>query len=432
MEIPVGSTRRRTILLAVSLLAAALISFEASRLWLASHLLNTGNLPQMERGASLAPGNGDYWDRLGHLRQWDLLDTDLPGAIADYKKAVADDPHSAHYWIDLASAYEASGDLARAEESFARAKAVYPLSAEVAFHYGNFLLREQKYPEAYGELQRAVRIDPTLLPLAISRTWRATEDVDSLLNQMLPADQDTYLQAIDFFATIHNPDPALAVWQRLLALGKPFPLERTFSLFDELIRQDRSEDALRLWREAASANGLSQGEPNPKSLIWDGKFQNDFLNGGLDWRWGAPPGVSIDFDSTPAPRGSRSVRLDFGGGSNISLEAPLQYVPVDPNRSYHFHASMRTDQITTESGPRFSVSDPNHAGAVDVLTDSFTGSHVWTPVDTDIATGPDTHFLLVQLVRRQSRLFDNKLSGTVWIADVSLTPANTETGQVSR
>ena len=33
-----------------------------------------------------------------------------------------------------------------------------------------------------------------------------------------------------------------------------------------------------------------------------------------------------------------------------------------------------------------------------------------------------THFLMVQLRRSQSRLFENKLSGTAWIGDVSLTP----------
>ena len=36
---------------------------------------------------------------------------------------------------------------------------------------------------------------------------------------------------------------------------------------------------------------------------------------------------------------------------------------------------------------------------------------------------PGYTFLLVRLLRFGSRLFDNKLSGTVWIADVSLVSA---------
>ena len=44
-------------------------------------------------------------------------------------------------------------------------------------------------------------------------------------------------------------------------------------------------------------------------------------------------------------------------------------------------------------------------------------------MDLDVVAAPITHFLLVRLVRNRSRLFDNKLSGAVWIADISLVPA---------
>ena len=79
-------------------------------------------------------------------------------------------------------------------------KSAAPVSAEVAFSYGNFLMRNGNYPEAYEELRQAVRSDPKLLPLAISRTWRALENVDQL-NQILPVTSDAYLQAVDFFAS---------------------------------------------------------------------------------------------------------------------------------------------------------------------------------------------------------------------------------------
>jgi hypothetical protein len=44
----------------------------------------------------------------------------------------------------------------------------------------------------------------------------------------------------------------------------------------------------------------------------------------------------------------------------------------------------------------------------------------------DVTTGRETNFLLVRLLRTSSRLFENKLSGTVWIADVSLVPADSQ------
>ncbi len=432
MEIPLGGARRRITLLLVSLAAAAILISQARMLWLASRELDSEKIDLMERGTALAPGDGSAWDRLGRMHQWDFVNPDLPQAIADYRKAVEDDPRSAHFWMDLASAYEAAGDSLRAHDAFAHAKEVYPLSAEVAFHYGNFLLREQEYPAAYEELQRAVRTDPTLLPLVISRTWRSSEDVDQLLNQALPANADAYLQAVDFFASIQNAEPALVVWQRLIALGKPFPLTRPFPLLDELIHEDRADDARRVWREALAVGGLPHEDPPNHSLIYNGDFVRDFANGGLDWRWSDLPGAALRFDSGPAPTGSRAVRLDFGGGSNLAVNVPSQYVPVEPNRAFHFHGYMRTEGITTESGVRFSITDPNHSDAVNVLTDNFTGSQQWTPVEADLMTGPQTHFLLVRLLRNPSRLFENKLDGTVWIADVSLVPSIVATGQAPR
>jgi tetratricopeptide (TPR) repeat protein len=431
MESSLEDAARRRILLAVSLAIAAVLIFQAGKIWLATHRIESEELATVERGAAMIPRDGAAWDRVGRLRQWDFVNSDLPGAIADYWRAVGDDPRSAHFWMDLASAYEASGADSRARDAYMRAKSVYPASAEVAFYYGNFLLREQEYPEAYAELQRAVRTDPSLLPLAISRTWRSSEDVGELLNNVLPANTEAYLQALDFFASAHQAEPGLAVWQRFIGLGKPVALTRVFPFFEELIREDRASEARSAWREALAAAGLPHDEPGNQNLVWDGNFAYDFENGGLDWRWTPLLDAELTTDPEPGPNGSRAIRVDFNGGSNLPLGAPAQYVPVEPGRRYHFHAYMRSEGITTESGPRFFITDPNHNGALSVQTDNFTGAHPWTPVEAGFDTGPDTHFLLVELFRAPSRLFENKIEGTVWIADVSVTLLSAAGGQAS-
>jgi hypothetical protein len=207
------------------------------------------------------------------------------------------------------------------------------------------------------------------------------------------------------------------------------PLPRSFSFLDELIREDRSADASRIWREALNAAGLPHEGPGNGSLIWDGNFSGDFTNGGLGWRWNSPMGATIDFDSAPPGHSGRSVRLDFGGGSNLALEYPLEYVPVEPNRTYHFHAYLRTESISTESGMRFAIYDPNHSGTAPVETENLTGDHTWSAAELDVPTGAQTHFLVVHLYRSKSRLFENKLSGTAWIADVSFVPTDASAGR---
>jgi tetratricopeptide (TPR) repeat protein len=432
VQISIENASQRRALLAVSVAAAALISFQAVRIWLADHRLHSERLDVMERGAALEPGNAAAWDRLGHRRQWDLANPDPMGALADYQRAVEHNPFSARYWLDLASAYEDTGNLPLARDAFEHARRVYPASAEVAWNYGNFLLRQEQYSEGFAEIQRAVSADHTLLPLSISRMWRSNHDVNLLLDEVLPANVEAYFQALDFFAANHQADAGLTVWQRLLALGKPFSLQRSFPFLDDLILEDRAEDAQRVWREALAAARLPQEVSPGKSLLWNGNFAGDFANGGLDWRWVTPPGVAIDFDAAPPAHGPRSLRLEFGGGSNLALDEPSQFVPVEPGRTYHLRATMRTESITTESGLRFVLTDPNHPAGASLVTENLTGSHSWTNVEGDVTTGAKTHFLLLRLHRDPSRLFDNKLSGTVWIADVSLTRTSGEAGKPAK
>ena len=412
----------RAAILVFALAAGALLSYQAARLWVAFHRIHSTRLEVIERGAALEPGNADAWDLLGRYRQLDFANADPQQELADYQRAVQDDPLSATFWMNLAGAYEANGDLSGAQNAFESARSVYPLSAEVAWNYGNFLLRQEKEAEGYAEIRHAVRSDPRLLTLAISRVWRSSHDVNILLDQVLPADVDAYIQALNFFASIRQSDAALSVWRRILSLGKVVDLPRTFPFFDELILDDRSAEAKQVWIEALTAAGLPQDEPLDHSLVWNGGFSGDFSNGGLGWRWNSPIGVAVDFDAAPPSSGVRSVRLDFGGGTNLELTQPAQYVPVEPRHTYHFHADMRTSEITTESGIRFSLIDPNHDEAVNAFTENFVGSHTWTALDMDVTTSAQTHFLLLRLLRTGSRLFENKLSGTVWIADVSLIP----------
>jgi tetratricopeptide (TPR) repeat protein len=423
VEFPLLGTAQRRVLLIASFAAAALVCFQAIKNWVADYRIHSPLLQIMERGAALEPGNAEAWDRLGRFEQWDFASPDPNQAIAYYLKAVQRDPRSAHYWMDLASAYETVGNTARARESFAHARNAYPVSAEVAWNYGNFLLRQQEFSEGYAEIQQAVRTDPSLLPLAISRAWRSHHDVNDVLDKVLPPNEGAYFEALDFFASNQQLDAALKVWRRLVALGKPFALDRSFPFIDALISGGRADDVRHVWREAVTAAGKPHQEPAAHSLIWNGDFAQNFTNGGLDWRWSAPLGVSLDFDSALPSHGARTLRLEFSGGANLNLEEPLQYVPVESGRTYHFRAYLRTQGITTESGMRFSIYDPQHSSTVNVRTENLTGTNPWAAVDTDVTAGPETHFLAVRLLRTPSRLFENRLSGTVWLADISLVPS---------
>ena len=436
MESSSGKSVSRKALLLVSCFAAAIIIYHAIRIWIADYRVHSDRLDQVERGVALEAENAAAWDRLGRVRESDFANPDPPGAIVDFQEAVARVPLSAQYWMDLALGYESVGNIPLAREAFSRARAAYPASAVVAWFYGNFLLRQNDYDAAFAQINHALQAEanpnltgPKLVPLAVSRVWHLSQDANVLLNQVLPPNQDAYFKAIDFMEENRQPAAALLIWQRLLSLGKPIELRRSFPLLWLLIHSDLAEDASRVWREALTAAGLPHNEPANQSLIWNGDFARDPLNGGLDWRWSSSIlGASMGFDAPPPSSGGRSLRLDFSGGENLDLMEPQQFVPVEPSRRYHFHAALKTEGITTENGISFLISDPNHGAAI-VATENFTGTHPWTPVDVDYTTTPVTHFMSIQVRRSPSRLFDNKLSGTAWIGDVWLTPSSNNPGQ---
>ncbi|MGC1200436.1 MAG: tetratricopeptide repeat protein, partial [Candidatus Acidiferrales bacterium] len=147
---------RRAILFG-SLAVAAALCYQAVRMWTADAFVQSDDVTHIARGVRLEPGDGDGWDRLARYHQQDFSNPDPSLAASEFNRAVRDDPRSAHFLMDLAGAYEQSGNLEAAQSAWQRARAAYPTSAEVDWNYGNFLLRNGDLTQGYAELQRAVR-----------------------------------------------------------------------------------------------------------------------------------------------------------------------------------------------------------------------------------------------------------------------------------
>ncbi|HEY4742746.1 MAG TPA: tetratricopeptide repeat protein [Candidatus Acidoferrales bacterium] len=422
MEFRLESVSSRIALLAICALVTVVFCYEAVRLELAEHRIWSDDLAKMQSAAELEPGYAEYWDRLGRFLQFGLDEQNFPDALRNYEKAVKISPLTARYWIDLAIAHENLGDTEQARKDFDEARNDYPGSAEVRWEYANFLLRHGQVPEALREMHTAVQEDAALLPLAINRAWRATNDPDQVADAILPHTASAYIEALNFFAGEEDVNSGLKIWRRLADSHQPFGIESLFPFLDVAIQQNRGADGRRMWLEARVACGLPHDTPSNGSVILNGGFERDILNGGFDWRMPSSWGMTADYDTSVHHGGQRSLRLDFGGGMNIDLGQPLQFVAVDPLRRYHLDGFIRTENITTESGVRLYVFDPHHPDKLYLQTDDLTGTHDWTELQGNITTGPDTRILQVEIRRIPSRMFENKLGGTAWIDDMSLVP----------
>src|SRR6266850_5362603 len=161
--------RARIAVILLSLALFAFLAYFGMRNALAAYYLGLDTRRGYERAVQLAPANSRNWFLLGRSYLYDLEQPDSARAVQALRKAVALDPYSAEALLDLAAAYDGQGDSADARQAFLAAQRVYPLSADVAWSYGNFLLRQDQQDAAFREIRKAVELEPTRAAEAFSR-----------------------------------------------------------------------------------------------------------------------------------------------------------------------------------------------------------------------------------------------------------------------
>lgn len=406
-----------------------MLTFLSGKAYLAAQWNKSSEPELWLKAARLEPGNAEYWAHAGLSRQWDTRPGAIDEAVNYLRRATRVDPRSAELWMELADADQTLGDLDGAEAAYEKARVNYPASGEVAWRYGNFLLYWGNISDGFSQIRQAISIDPLLTSSAIATCWEFDPSVAAMLDQVLPARSEFYASAIDFFVSKSLPGPALAIWDRQHELGMPLGIAEARGLVDALIVNDQIAEAQQVWSHVQPA---PPDASNNGSLVMNGGFEHDIANAGFDWRELPLGGARFDFDSAIAHSGSRSLRIEFDGKSNVDFENVFQYVSVEPGMRYHFSAYLRTAQLSTDHGMRFEILDIRHSSQVQVATAEVQGTNPWTLIETNVVAGPDTHLLKVTLQRKQSWKFDNKLSGTVWIDDVALTPVSTPFKETSR
>jgi tetratricopeptide (TPR) repeat protein len=420
-EVSANPAWRRTAA-AVAIVVAIWFFYAGGKHTLASHYATSANPEDWERATRIEPDNPETWYQLGRFRQLDFDHADLPLSITDYRRAIQLNPRSPYYKLDLAGALEMAGNISEADSYFRAAQADYPISAEVPWKYGNFLLRQNRMSEAYAQIHRALIGDPRLTPLAVSRVWYSDPDVHVLLDQVLPNTAAAYSQALSFLTDAQDPTAAIEVWHRLIAVDPHTDMTRVCQFTDMLLAQEKFDEAGTVWREAVGKDAGPAPAYAGNSLVYDGGFERGIAAGGFGWQLVDAMGADFDFDTDVKHSGSRSARLTYDGTENLMYEGLFQTVPVSPGIRYRFQGFLRTDQISTESGMRFEIKDPKDPQHLDVLTPNETGTLPWTLEQIDFTTGPQTRLIRVELVRKPSGRLDNKLRGTVWIDDVTIVP----------
>jgi tetratricopeptide (TPR) repeat protein len=428
MVLRLSSSIARATLFFVAAVIAAALGYSSTRNALAAHYAGMETRQGQERSVQLEPGNPENWFLLGRYWQYNLEEPDAKRAIAAYRNALSLDPHSANTWLDLAASYESEGNSSAARDAFEQAKRVYPISAEVAWRYGNFLLRQNEIPAAFAEIRQSVAVDPNRAAEAVSRSWRLDPDINSIIENVLPPAAPIYLDAIRELDADAAMDPALTVWDKLRTLQPPprIDLTQVIPFTDSLVQAHRIEDAHRIWTQAVTlANPIPPPNDATGSLIWDGGFETGVSGGGFSWIYApASLGVQSSFDAKEKHSGERSLRLIFDGRRNVDFSGICHIAFVEAGAPYRFSAWVHTQALTTDQGVRFRLEWTENAHGASVETPDVHGTQPWTEVSIPwTATGDGARQVRVCISRKPSDDFGSRIHGSAWIDDVALTPA---------
>src|SRR5438128_1459958 len=375
MILRLSSNAQRAALVAVSFAVAFVLSFFSIRNAFAVHYAGLQTAEAIERATRLEPVDPRNWYLLGRYWQYNPANPDTARAIRSYLSALSLNPASWQSWLDLASSYESGDNLAAARDAYLHAKKVYPLSAEVSWSYGNFLLRQEELEPAFEEMRLAVQADPRRAAEAFSRSLHAGSSFETALDRVLPSISDAYIDVIREQSEDGHTQNALKVWDRLVSLRPRISLPESFPLVGALMVERRIAEASRVWDQAVLFAGLADLQGPPGSVLWDGGLESKVKNGGFSWLISeASRDVQIGFDTQEKHSGNRSLRLSFDGNSTVNFAGVCHYVPFQPSTAYRFSACLRTRAFTTDQGIRFHLHSLGAQDASSVVTSEVHGT----------------------------------------------------------
>ena len=404
---------RKVCLLTVSLLLALAYTVLITREFLADHYANRGDLASLQAATRLQPDNADYRHRLG--RYFVLIEHNPLAASEQYRMAVQINPHSARYWLDLATAYQLLDNTKEEAIAMEDAVAADPNTPDLAWQAGNLYLVQGEIEKASHEFRVVLQNEPSLSAAALQLCWRANPDINSLLEKVMPLKAEAYIALLELLMQKKETAGTVKAWAALANLKQPFEARHAFEYVKYLILQHEVEQASLVWQQAVGLLGYSAYLPSPDNRMVNGNFSLDVLNGGFDWNYQKQSSVELSLDPSDFHGGHRSLSIVFDG-PGVSDAGIFQFVPVQPGTTYEFSAYYKAGEIEGAGGPQLVIQDV-YRGKKYFESDELRNAEFWRPVHGVFTTEAETKLLLLHVERVPS---GSPIRGKLWIDDFNL------------
>jgi hypothetical protein len=424
MKIELKSATARIAAIVVSALAFVFLAAWIGKAYLATVIGQHVTVTNLRSASRLDPSDSDYALRLGRMYEYTVMDARPDEALQELTRTVRLNSYDPQAWLDLGTALEFQGKTKQAELCLRRVDYLAPDIPSYQWSIGNFFLLHGNADEAFRHFKVVLAwhmgYDETIYNLA----WKASDDPNKILRELIPDNVNAGLVYLNYLVSTHRLSAAGPVWDKIAASPERFTPTDVSSYIDAIISAHHPEQAYQLWSTLREKGLIPPTyESTAQNLVENGDFEEQPLGVGFDWRVAQGGGIFVGLDSSTYHSASHSLMVQFPGTENFDFHNIYQFVVVLPKHRYRLFAYMKTDGITTDSGPRMEVRDAYNPGALDKYSDALTGtSSGWQPLSIEFETPAKTRLIAVMIARPASDEFKNKIAGRLWVDDVTLTP----------
>jgi hypothetical protein len=387
-----------------------------------SHSRRASNQDQLLQAAQIDLDNPDPFYRLSIFHQWDLRHMDLTKSNDYLQQAIQKTPLQQDYWLHLAMIFQNMDKKEDSERALEKALLVFPTGYQGRWIAGNLLLQQGSPEKALPHFSYILAYYPDESRSIYALWEEVAKDSDFILAKLIPKDFPSLRQYLTYLYEEREKGKAQKVWKRIESLGYQPNRKDTVRHIEFLINQGEFKEAFQVWRTKVAVEGTPI--PTDGNLVNNPGFEIEKnLGSGFDWTINQTPGAEVSMDHSVAFKGKSSLKIRFNGRENIDFHHVYQWIPWKPHTDYRLEVNMKTEGVTTQSGPRMEVS-----GIDSVLygvSESLTGDNDWKELRVTFRTSAQSQGGLLRVRRQRTKNSDRLLSGTVWIDDVRLIEGGT-------
>jgi hypothetical protein len=412
----------------LSFLGAGLLAVQSVRIAGSQTLSASMTIPDQRRAAAMWSVNPEPHYRLGILELGAADHPDPAEARKQLQRAVSLSPASVAYWGQLAWACESAGDRRCADDALARVAQLAPMDPEAISLAANYDLVSGKSALALQQFGHLLELAPERSRDVFRILESAGYPASEIEPQVFAAGPAALVEYLSFLVRHNQVAQAQHLWNASVERARSGQLSLSPQLMapyvNLLFAANLGQIAGQLRTDLASLNIFATDEVRPGDAIFNGGFEHAPTNNGFDWRRPSASYPVLDFFAPDGHNRGRSLRANFTVGLDQEFLLATQYVPLEPNASYTLSAWVRSDSITSDSGPLLRITDLACPECLNLSSATTVGTTSWHPVSVNFTTGPRTTVGKLEVVRPPGKYFPRDITGSFWLDDVSLAKTN--------